>query len=93
MIDRKGKACQVVFCDQCGQEIKDADDGNYEWSHEETEAQIFFTHKRCSNELRLARPQVHMAISLEVFPQYLSNNLKIIPEKARRAIEIIERIG
>jgi hypothetical protein len=40
----------VIICDLCGEEITNAEDGNYEWREEDanhSEAEIYFTHKRC----------------------------------------------
>jgi len=54
-------AAPVLLCDECGDPIADARDGNYQWLAE-TEAgtgtvrrYAFFTHKRCSHPFEQAR--------------------------------------
>jgi len=49
----------VVICDQCGEAITDARDGNYEWQAPLDPAlsrkYVFFTHKSCALAFELAR--------------------------------------
>lgn len=54
-------AAPVLLCDQCGEPIADARDGNYQWLAE-AEAGVgtvrrfaFFVHKRCSHPFEQAR--------------------------------------
>ena len=53
----------VVICDQCGEPIRDARDGNYQWQAGEGDPEqetlvrrfAFFTHKACSGPFEQAR--------------------------------------
>jgi hypothetical protein len=49
----------VVICDQCGDVIADARDGNYQWQAPVdprlSRRFVFFTHKQCAHAFELAR--------------------------------------
>jgi hypothetical protein len=49
----------VVICDQCGEPIDDARDGNYQWQAPLDPGMsrkfVFFTHKGCSYDFEQAR--------------------------------------
>ena len=45
-------AAPKILCDHCGEAIREAKDGNYQWTHaagceEGQTAHVYFTHKRC----------------------------------------------
>jgi hypothetical protein len=53
----------VIICDQCGEPIRDARDGNYQWQASDVDPTFeaplrrfaFFTHKSCSGPFEQAR--------------------------------------
>ena len=49
----------VVICDQCGEPIRDARDGNYQWQAPVdpglSRKFVFFTHKSCAHTFEQAR--------------------------------------
>lgn len=78
----------VVICDQCGEQITDAKDGNYEWRADQgewTEYQIYFTHKKCCHafEMENGDPSMWLAGELAHFMLYLGNNLNLDIDSAR----------
>jgi hypothetical protein len=76
--------CPVVVCDHCGEVIKDAKEGNYEFHA--GGGPVFFTHKRCCRAFEEAYGGRRMWwwCSLECLPIYLGNNLKLDWEKAKQ---------
>jgi hypothetical protein len=77
-------AAPKIFCDHCGQEILEAKDGNYQWSHaggcdDGQTAVIYFTHKACCDAFERTHgdPYAWGAIGLEALPYFLMQNLKV----------------
>jgi hypothetical protein len=77
-------AAPRVVCDHCGERIREAKDGNYQWSQAEGGADgqtavMYFTHKACCH----AFEQTHgasatwHAIDLEARPYFLMQNLQL----------------
>jgi len=52
-------AVPIVVCDECGERIADARDGNYQWlaetEHGALRRHVFFTHKRCCHDFEQGR--------------------------------------
>jgi hypothetical protein len=78
-----------LFCDQCGEEINDAQDGNFEYQVDGTGAPlagIFFTHKRCcyAFEMQTRREGLDWyAEELPVLPFRLAANLNMVIDAKR----------
>jgi hypothetical protein len=83
----------VVVCDQCGERIKDASDGNYQWT-EEDPGRGYFTHKRCCRAFEREREDrgFWLACDLSAFWVYLGDNLQIDKGKARRVADLLASI-
>lgn len=77
--------CPRVFCDQCGQRIERAREGNYQWWLD-GDGTLFFTHKRCCR----AFEENHGGRSgwcwgeLSALPFYLVQNLGLTWAESRR---------
>src|SRR5215216_1154571 len=89
-----------VLCDHCGEEIKTAADGNYQWSHadgceEGQTAPMYFTHKACRRafEKSSADPLAWGAIGLEALPYYLMHNLKVSWRQAQASAYLMAGIA
>jgi hypothetical protein len=74
----------IVVCDLCGREICSATDGNYQWLPSDPVARMYFTHKACCRAFEKRHGGLWGAMSLEVLPAYLVNNLKINWAESRR---------
>ncbi len=74
-------AAPKIVCDQCGELITDAKDGNYQWSmvgaDEGITTPLYFTHKQCCDAFERTHgdPHAWAAIGLECLPHYLVKNL------------------
>jgi hypothetical protein len=94
---KKERACPVVVCDFCGEEIQDAKQGNAEWKFDEEKgsgATIFFTHKKCCHTFEQKNSGVHFgAEMLDHFLVFLANNVKLDWEKAREGAQRIASLG
>jgi hypothetical protein len=78
----------VVVCDHCGDEIKTAEDGNYQWRTDgkgrPADGRIFYTHKDCSHlfETRNGGPSRWNVMELECLSIYLARNLGVNRQEA-----------
>jgi len=71
----------VIICDYCGERIRDARDGNYEWA-DVTGAPgqrmaVYFLHKRCSAAHEALHGIVLDSMELTVLLPYLAHNLRL----------------
>lgn len=76
----EGEFCPVVICDQCGERIEDARDGNYHWNPDEQPTmRVHFTHKACCWAFdREQKPNgITYADELADFTWYLRRNLSL----------------
>ena len=91
VVVRENQYAPVVFCDHCQQKIERASDGNYEYEDPSGDgaSDIFFTHKGCALSFQKAHLEMNCSGELDVLPLYLSNNLKIDPEEAKRSAELL----
>ena len=87
----------TIVCDHCGEAITDVGDGNYQWRFDGRGdypgAAVYFTHKRCCHAFEKANPGPWGAMALDCLFVYLSNNLKLDWEAARRRAESLDSIG
>ncbi len=74
--------CPVVVCDHCGEDIKTAKEGNYQWTPESDN--LFFTHKTCCRAFEHRVPGVWAYEELSLLPLFLINNLQVDLERAKR---------
>ena len=87
----KGRACPLVFCDHCGERIKDATDANYMWLDEG--GLVAYTHKACCHAFEEASGRSWGADELACLPIYLGNGLKLDWGKARELASLMASIG
>jgi hypothetical protein len=84
----------VIFCDHCGDEIKDAEDGNYHWRVGESagasRAPLFFSHKRCCSAFESTNRGDWGAMELDTLFASLANNLKFDLTKARKRAALLD---
>ena len=88
----EGERClPKVFCDECGQVIERAQDGNYEWLHNPVPGRegLYFTHKTCSNAFEAQRGgrAAWWSGELRWLPAYLAYNLAITPALSDRYVK------
>jgi hypothetical protein len=83
-------AAPQILCDQCGEQIQAAADGNYQWSHSPAfleghePAPVFFTHKRCCRAFEAAHGEHDWGwCPLECLSFYLTQNLGSTWESAQ----------
>jgi len=98
IIERGRHSVPVVICDYCGEEIKTADDGNYQWkgatSAKSPPAEVYFTHKKCCHAFDESHPAgVSDAKELDVLLVFLANNLKVDWEAAQRRALWMDQMG
>ena len=85
----------ILVCDHCEKPIDAAEEGNYEWDTNAAEegASIFFTHKECCHAFERDRPDAAWgAMELMLLPLFLTNNLRVKAEKARRQAGLLSEI-
>jgi hypothetical protein len=85
VIDRRDRECPVIICDYCGEEIKTAADGNYQYRFQvgEERAAIFFTHKKCGHAFDETHPSGGGgAMELDFLLVCLENTLKFDRKRA-----------
>lgn len=93
------RSCPTVVCDVCGKEIADAKDGNAQWMMDEEKkgigSTLYFTHKHCCHAFDIAHNETHIvgADELSHFMVFLSNNLHMNWEKAKKNAALIASIG
>ncbi len=95
----KGLCYPRIICDQCGEPIKDAKEGNYQWRMDLPSPQkIYFTHKgmccfafeRRGPFEQPGEPLISWgAMELEVLPLFLETNLGIKHRKALETARVI----
>jgi hypothetical protein len=87
----------VIVCDQCGEAIAQASDGNYQWRFDGRGdypgAAVYFTHKKCCHAFEVANPGPWGAMELDCLFVYLSNNLQLDWEAAKRRVELLDSLG
>jgi hypothetical protein len=81
IVERGGRSVPCIACDQCGEVIETATDGNYEWAFDgpgkDQRAVMYFTHKKCCRDFESTNPdRLWLATELQLLPIYLANNLK-----------------
>jgi hypothetical protein len=92
------RSCPTVVCDVCGKEIKAASDGNAQWMMDEEQhdsgATLYFTHKKCCHAFDVAHSDEQLvgANDLDQFMVFLSNNLHMNWEKAKKNAALIASI-
>lgn len=74
MLDKRGKYFPVAVCDACGLALVRGE-GNYEWSSDERQGMLYFSHKACSARLRAAHPELDCWNSIAALPVFLAANL------------------
>ena len=94
IMEKQGRACPTVVCDHCGQPIKDAKEGNYQWEVE-GDGTLYFTHKQCCRAFEAARSRgLHWAWSdLSGLPVFLANNLKLKWKDAKETARWMASLG
>jgi hypothetical protein len=90
-------ACPTVVCDECGQEIKNAREGNYQWDLREGGV-MYFTHKKCCHRFEAKRGgrgggRLFGAADLDLLLVYLRNNLKVDMKCAGEKVVLMASIG
>ena len=71
IVVRKGKPnVPIVICDQCGQEIALAEDGNVLWRSLDI-SEPHFVHTECAEPFRQAQPYEHQSMELIRFKAML----------------------
>jgi hypothetical protein len=81
----------VIVCDYCGEQIQNAQEGNYQWrmrpDHPEANIhRIYFTHKKCCDAFETANHHEDdwwAAMELDCLPIYIGNNLELDWKAAR----------
>jgi hypothetical protein len=80
----------VVICDQCGEPIADARDGNYQWQAPLDPGMsrkfVFFTHKQCAHAFEQARggSGAWYAMELTELLPHVASGLKVNWDEATR---------
>lgn len=92
---RRGKWCPTVFCDGCGEWIRDGSQANYRWLawREDTGFQnrtppLFF-HWGCDNAHVYRDGEAYPWGRLAVFPTMLTSNLNLREKVVREAIRFV----
>lgn len=95
----KNLSSPTVVCDVCHKEIMEARHGNAQWimgeEGQENGMMMFFTHKQCCHafdEAARARGKSTGSQELAHFMVYLSNNIKMDWESARKNVAMIASI-
>jgi hypothetical protein len=82
----------IVICDHCGEEIRSAADGNYQWlGRDDRPSRVYFTHKGCCHAFEKRHGGFWGAIDLQLLPVYLGNNLGIDWKESRRMANYFSR--
>ena len=82
-------AAPIVLCDQCGEPIRDAREGNYQWladgDGEGVRRFVFFTHKWCCHDFELERGGAAAWYAMELIdlPPLLARSLRLHGDQAR----------
>ncbi len=86
VVREDGLNAPAALCDQCGERIDEARQGNYVWNpHADGTPEMLFTHKRCYGPWRSSNHTVDWyATSLDVLPVYLEGSLNVDREQAVR---------
>lgn len=92
-------AAPVVLCDQCGEPILDARDGNYQWLADNeagsTRRFVFFTHKSCSHAFEQHRggAEAWYAMELADLLSYLAHAMQPEHHVAPPSADLMGRSG
>ena len=81
----------IVICDHCGQEIRCAAEGNYQWLDSDRPARLYFTHKACCHAFEKRHGGSWYAMELNWLPAYLVNNLEIDWPASQRVADYLSR--
>jgi hypothetical protein len=84
----------VVFCDHCGEAIRDAKDGNYQWQDagDGDAGPLHFTHKGCFRAFERAHEGFWYANELACRPAYLADNLSLNWDRAKKVARFMASI-
>lgn len=84
VIREDGLNVPAALCDQCGERIEEAGQGNYCWNPKADGApEMLFTHKWCYGPWRSSNHTVDWAANgLSVLPVYLEESLNVDRERA-----------
>jgi len=85
MLYGRGRFCPVVVCDQCGERIRDARNGNVEWRDVDP-AKLHYAHKSCSYAFERSRGGQWLALELDHVHVLLGRNLRVDYVEAERSI-------
>jgi hypothetical protein len=91
IVHKRGRACPVVVCDECGLEIRSARDGNYQWDYLRG-GDIYFTHKECCHGFEEGRDAMG-AMGFDVLLVFLRNRLRVDMGETAEKAAWMARIG